>query len=327
MNMVSGGNPISQESSESQEKATGDFIIAIDFGGTKVALATADFAGNLLEQARLETKATQGARQVLERTFLAAHPLIERTTTRTGGRCMAAGVISPGVILPDRILLAPNVPGWGELALLESMQAGLDMTSVAIGNDAKAAAAAEVRWGNLQGADPAIYLSLGTGVAVALVVGGKVITGAHGASGEFGYNLRSIADSRGVADDCAPLEEFIGGKSIGERGSLLLGGNLSAADLFASSDPRARALVDEALDELALHMTNMAIVLDPACIAVGGGWMAAGERILAALNARFKFAVPFPPTVVPAKFVNDASLVGAVALALSTFPDLIRGET
>lgn len=326
MSILSEGGLVSDERSDPQERSTGDFVLAIDFGGTKVALATADFEGNLLEQSRIETNASQGALQVLERTFLAAHPLIERTAARTGGQCVAAGVISPGVILPDRILLAPNVPGWSELALLESMRSGLGMARVVVGNDVKAAAAAEVRWGNLQGADPAIYLSLGTGVAVALVVGGQVLSGAHGASGEFGYNLRSVTDTRGVADDCAPLEEAIGGKSLGERGSLILGGNLSTADLFSSSDPRARALIEEVLAELALHMTNMAIVLDPARLAVGGGWMAEGERILEALRARFSFAVPFPPEVVPAKFVHDASLVGAVALALSIFPDLKKGK-
>lgn len=315
-------NPISQRRSDLSVKTSGDFILAIDFGGTKVALATADFAGHLLEQERIETHAELGALQVLERTFLAAHPLIARTAVRTGGQCRAAGVISPGVILPDRILLVPNVPGWGELALLKQMRAGLGLNEIAINNDVKAAAAAEVRWGNLQGADPAIYLSLGTGIAVALVVDGRIVTGAHGASGEFGYNLRSVADTRGASDNYAPLEEYIGGKALGARGSQLLGRPLTAADLFASSDPRAQALIDETLAELALHMANMAIVLDPARIAIGGGWMGAGERILSVLKARFNSAVPFPPEVVSAKFVENASLVGAVALALSAFPEL-----
>ncbi|HET8842218.1 MAG TPA: ROK family protein, partial [Ktedonobacteraceae bacterium] len=150
--------PISDQEPYTPKQASKDFILAIDFGGTKVALATADFKGNLLEQVRIETHAARGALQVLERTFLAAHPLIKHTVARTGGRCRAAGVVSPGVILPDRILLAPNIPGWGDLALLELMRSGLGFTEVAVGNDVKAAAAAEVRWGNLQGADPAIYL-------------------------------------------------------------------------------------------------------------------------------------------------------------------------
>src|SRR5215469_7297603 len=119
MSIASEGDSISVRRSEQQEGASSDFVLAIDFGGTKVALATADLAGTLLEQDRIATNAPQGALQVLERTFSAARPLIERTTARTGGRCLAAGVISPGVIFLDRILLAPNVPGWGELALLE----------------------------------------------------------------------------------------------------------------------------------------------------------------------------------------------------------------
>ena len=58
----------------------------------------------------------------------------------------------------------------------------------------KAAAVAELRWGSLRGADPAILLILGTGIAAAIVVGGEVIQGANGAAGEIGYSLRGGAD-------------------------------------------------------------------------------------------------------------------------------------
>ena len=47
MNIASEENPISDQRSDPHKKSKGDFILAIDFGGTKVALATADFAGNL----------------------------------------------------------------------------------------------------------------------------------------------------------------------------------------------------------------------------------------------------------------------------------------
>lgn len=96
----------------------------------------------------------------------------------TGGRCLAAGVVSPGIILPDRVLLAPNVPSWEQLALRDAVRDGLGIAQVAVGIDVKAAAAAEVSWGSLQGVDPAVFLSLGTGVAAALVIGGQVLTGA-----------------------------------------------------------------------------------------------------------------------------------------------------
>ena len=294
-----------------------DFVLAIDFGGTKIAVATADMTGSILRQTRLDTHAAQGAQQVLERTSAAAHALIERTMAEVGGQCAAAGVVTPGVVHDHGILLSPNIPGWDQVALRETMRASLRIPTVAVANDVKAAAMAETLWGALKGADPAVYLSLGTGIAAAIVLGGRVMTGAHGASGEIGYNLRSVLDTAGAAQGRAPLEEAIGGRFIGERASLLLGETLSAADVFVHADIRARFLVDEALAELATHVANLAILIDPARIAVGGGLMSSGEVIIHALAFRLAYAVPFPPEVVPARFLNDASLHGAIALALT----------
>jgi glucokinase len=294
-----------------------DFVVGVDFGGTKVAVASADITGSILKQARLDTNASQGAQQLLERTTSAARALIEQTEAEVGGQCVAAGVATPGVVHDDGILLSPNIPGWEQVSLRETMRAGLRVPTVVVENDVKAAAMAEVLWGALKEADPAVYLSLGTGIAAAIVIGGRVVAGAHGASGEIGYNLRSVLDTSGAAHGRAPLEEAIGGRFIGERGSIHLGEPLSAADMFAHSDPRARFLVDEMLAELATHVANLAILIDPARIAVGGGLMSSGDVILRALTFRLGYAVPFPPAIFPARFLNDASLFGAIALALT----------
>ena len=294
-----------------------NFVLAIDFGGTKVAVATADMAGSILKQARLDTHASQGAQQLLERTAVTAQALIERTMEEVGGQCVAVGVSTPGVVHDDGVLLSPNIPGWEQVSLRETMRASLHVPTVVAANDVKAAAMAEVLWGALKGADPAVFLSLGTGIAAAIVMGGRVVTGAHGASGEIGYNLRSVLDTSGAAHGRAPLEEAIGGRFIGERASLLLGEPLSTAELFAHPDIRARFLVDETLAELATHVANLAILIDPARIAVGGGLMSSGDVILHALTFRLEYAVPFPPEIVPARFLQDASLYGAIALALT----------
>jgi glucokinase len=294
----------------------GDFVVAIDLGGTKTAVATADLGGRILAHARLQTEADLGGEQAVERALAEARACVAGTADETGGRCVAAGAVSPGIVLDDRVELVPNVPGLDRLALPDLLRRGLDLERVAVGNDVKAAAAAEHRWGSLRGADPAVFLSLGTGVAAAVLLGGRVLTGAHGAAGEIAYNLRGVADELGAADGRAPLEEFVGGRAIGERASRLLGGRLSAAEVFASTDVRARFLVDETLAELAVHVANLAILIDPARIAVGGGLMDSGHLVLAALENRVRFAVPFPPEIVPARFVHDAPLRGAIALAI-----------
>ncbi|HEY6540511.1 MAG TPA: ROK family protein [Ktedonobacteraceae bacterium] len=301
----------------SHDVSARDFVLAIDFGGTKTAVASADMTGSILKQARIDTNAAQGAQQLLERTSAAAHALVERTIAEVGGQCAAVGAVTPGVVYDHGILLSPNIPGWEQVSLRDTLRASLRIPAVFVANDVKAAAMAELLWGALKGADSAVYLSLGTGIAAAIVFGGRVVTGAHGASGEIGYNLRSVLDTSGAAQGRAPLEKAIGGRFIGERASLLLGETLSAADVFAHSGVRARFLVDEALAELATHVANLAILIDPARIAVGGGLMSSGELILQALAFRLAYAVPFPPEIVPARFLNDASLHGAIALALT----------
>jgi glucokinase len=293
-----------------------DFVLGIDFGGTKIALATATLDGRPLDSDRLDTDAGRGATQAVDRAVTRAEELMAATARSEGGRCVAVAAVSPGIVYEDRVALAPNVPGWQELELPALLRDRFDGARSAVGTDVKAAAVAELRWGSLRGADPAILLILGTGIAAAIVAGGRVIQGANGAAGEIGYSLRGPCDTTGAAGGHAPLEEFAGGRAIGERAAELLGEPMTAAEVFDHPDPRARELLDAALDALAVQVANMAIALDPARIAVGGGLMSRADAVLGALERRLSAAAPFPPELVPAEFVHDGPLRGAIALAL-----------
>jgi glucokinase len=295
--------------------ATAGFLLAIDFGGTKVALGTATPTGDLLETDRLENGG-RDAEAVVAHALEAAADLVRRTSAATGGELLAVGAVSPGIIGEDGVRLAPNVRGWEQLRLPSLLGEALATDRVALGNDVKAAALAESRWGALRGADPGVFLNLGTGLAAGVVAGGRVLAGAHGAAGEIGYSLRGVADLAGVHAGRAPLEEAVGGRGIGERAAALAGGDWTAADAFAARDGGVAALVDEALAELAVHVANLAVLLDPARIAVGGGLMREPGRVMGALRRRLDLAVPFPPELVPAAFVHDGALRGAVALAM-----------
>ncbi|MGW4489374.1 ROK family protein [Amycolatopsis sp. NPDC004368] len=289
-------------------------ILGIDFGGTKVALGLADDAGTLLATRRLDTDAAAGAEQVVTRALAGAKALV----SDEGARVDSVGVVSPGIVLEDRILLAPNVPGWEQLHLRSLVAAEFGGVPIATGTDAKAAALAEWEFGALAGADPAVFLSLGTGIAAAVLIGGVLLTGANGAAGELGYNLRSPQDTDGFAGGSAPLEEAVGGRGLGRRAEELLGHPVTAAELFALAreNTQAKELVTSALDELSMHVANLAIAFDPARIAVGGGLVRSADVLLPALQDRLAAAVPFPPELVAARFDQDASLLGAVALAI-----------
>ena len=293
-----------------------DFVLGIDFGGTKIALATAALDGRLMESDRLETDADRGAIQAVDRALARGEELLSAAARNGGGRCRAVSAVSPGIVYEDHVALAPNVPGWQQLELPALLRERFAPAHATVGTDVKAAAVAELRWGSLRGADPAILLVLGTGLAAAIVVGGEVLQGANGAAGEIGYSLRGACEHTGAADGRAPLEEFAGGRAIGERASALLGTSVNAADVFDHPDPRAGELLNGALDELAVQVANMAILVDPARIAVAGGLMSRSEVILEALERRLRASVPFVPELVPAQFIHDGPLRGAIALAL-----------
>jgi glucokinase len=194
--------------------------------------------------------------------------------------------------------------------------------------DVKAAALAEVRWGALAGCDPAIYLNLGTGLASAIVAGGNVITGAHGAAGEIGYNVREPADVGKAPAERITLEDVVSGKALVAIADTEFGSQTSVAELFdrAGTEPAAARIVEAFTRELAQHVVNLAIAVDPARIAVGGGlarsWAIIAPRLRAALDA----AVPFPPDLVLAQFPFDAPLIGALALGVEAAAAVLGEE-
>jgi len=287
-------------------------VLAIDFGGTKIALATAILGsvdGRPDTSMRLQTVGPAGAVQAVRRTFEAARTFVAAPA--------AVGVSTFGVLRDGQVQLAPNVPGWDGLALPALLRAEFGETPIAIDNDVNAGAAAELRWGALRGVDVGLYVNLGTGLAAALVAGGRVLPGAHGAAGEIAY-LRADKTDPYFAQGRAPLEERVSGTALARRGSALLGRPVTAAELFElRAEPGVATLLDETIETLSGTIANLCVTLDPERVVLGGGLMGAAEHILPPVAAALQRTVPFPPTLAKAQFVDEAPLVGALALALA----------
>ena len=96
------------------------------------------------------------------------------------------------------------------------------------------------------------------------------------------------------------------------------GEQLTAADVFAASaaDSELDGLIADFAHELAFHLVNLAILVNPARIAVGGGIVRSWARIRTPLQHALRSGTPFPPELVVAHFPYDAPLLGAVAMAL-----------
>lgn len=295
--------------------AASPVVVGLDYGGTKIAAAVCDLAGNQLASTTVDSGGTLGAQASFGRGIQLCRDLLG--VTAPGSELAAVGVSTFGIPFEDRVELAPAIDGWDTLAMGRELRAAFAGAQIRMTNDAKAAAHAEVRWGVLAGCDPAVYLNLGTGLAAAIVVGGQVVNGVNGAAGEIGYNLRSVADVGLALDQRSLLEHMVSGQGLAERAAGP-DGQLTAADVFAAgaADSELDGLIDDFVDELAFHLVNLAILVNPSRIAVGGGIVRSWTRIRPPLQRALHSGTPFPPELVVAHFPYDAPLLGAVAMAV-----------
>ncbi|MGH3498136.1 MAG: ROK family protein [Nocardioidaceae bacterium] len=289
-----------------------EVLVGFDLGGTKLAVVVADPDGTPLSTDMLPTDGGRGAEQAVARAITAARELVAGYSATV----TAVGVSTMGITHEHGVELAPNVPGWNLLALPSLVRAAFAPAPVRLDNDVKAAALAEQMWGELRDVESGVYLNLGTGVAAALVVQGHIVPGAHGAAGEIGYWSRRRTETAGARSGNAPLEEYVGGAGARQRAREQLGLDGGVADLVSSDDPATDAFLTDLYDEIALHVSNLVIALDPERLVVGGGYVRTSDRVLAVLRQRLGAVAPFPPQVRLARFGADAGTAGAMALAV-----------
>lgn len=291
-------------------------VIGLDFGGSKVAVATADAAGVRLGSRILQVRPGDSAQQTFDQGIAAAHMLMTKLSPEA--ILVAVGASTFGIPRADGVDLAPTIAGWEQLAFGNRLQLAFPGVPVTVSTDVKAAAHAEAVHGALLGYDPGLYLNLGTGLAAGIVTNGTVLVGAHGAAGEIGYNLRRP----GIAHDAPRLEEAVSGKALaGAAAQLLDGGDVAALFESASVNPAAMRLCADFLDELGHHLVNLTIAIDPARVVVGGGMVRSWIHIRQPLKRALADAVPFPPELVVGAYPFDAPLVGALDLAISAYQD------
>ena len=210
---------------------------------------------------------------------------------------------------------------------------------VEVDNDANAAMLAEWRHGAAQGAEDAFMLTIGTGIGGGVVVDGRLVRGSVGAGAELGHTVIDMDGPRcqGSCPNRGCLEAFVSGPALARDGleaarahpSSGLGRALAAGrpvtgplvtELAWEGDGAARAVVERAGRRLGVGLASLVNVFNPEVAVIGGGVVAAGELLLAPARAELVARALRPSRalvrVVPARFGDEAGMLGAAALAL-----------
>jgi len=297
-------------------------VIALDVGGTgmKAALVGAD--GELLHRARRATGRERGPDAVVEHILGFAAELRAYGEERYGEPASAAGVAVPGIVDAERGVAAYSANlGWRDVPLRDLLAARLGGVPVALGHDVRTGGLAEGRIGAGKGADRFLFVPLGTGIAGAIGIDGRVEAGAHGFAGEIGHIVVRPGGAPCPCGQTGCLERYASAAAVTEAWAAVSGDpEADAADCakaVASGDPRAEKVWQEAVDALADGVVTALTLLDPRTIIIGGGLAEAGETLFTPLREAIRRRVTFQklPSIVPAALGDTAGCLGAGLLA------------
>jgi predicted NBD/HSP70 family sugar kinase len=310
---------------------TAGYVVGIDIGRAWIRVAAADLSGKIVAR-RDERNRARGAAALVKSVSEVAHDVVAAGGL-TWKRVAHTVVGGPGVFDPDsdRLRHAPNVPGWSRPGVMSSLREALPPT-VTLDNDANLAAVGERTYGSGREARTFVYVSVGTGIGMGVIIDGELYRGAHGAAGEVGYlplggddqgePVRGrAARRRGILEEAASADAVVRtAKRLGMAGAT------SAKRVFAAAragDELALAAVEAEADRLALVVGTVAAIVDPEFVLLGGGIGSNIDLLRPPLERRLAELTPLAPPVAEGELGQDAIVLGAVAIALDTARDLV----
>lgn len=299
-------------------------VVGVDIGGSNLRLALADSQGTVLGKWCTSTKATSSPEMVIGQIEQGVEHLLRRSSVpRSDLMSIAAGV--PGVTNSDTgiVIATSYLGGWRDVPFKKILETALDVPA-AVENDVRMAAIGEHWKGAARGINDFVFLAIGTGIAAGIFANGKLVRGAKCTAGEVGY-MYVPGTTEEPAKPGAPgsLESMIGGGGIREqwRNNGETHGSLPATEIFelaATGDLAAKNALDRTAQILAYAVFNIALVLDSALFVLGGGVGMSTALRDATQRVLERYREPVLPTIVASHLGEDAQLMGAIRLAMTT---------
>lgn len=298
--------------------------IGIDIGGTK-SLAVRWTESGIEQESRVEhgpgLDTVQAIGEAIER-------VSDGTETAIG--VGIAGLVDAG---DRRFVWGPHIRGTG-LAIGDVIEERFNVP-VIVDNDANTALHGELRMGVAEGYRNVLLVTLGTGIGGAIAIDGQIYRGG-GFAGEWGHmkvmdgGLLCDCGKRGCWETVAsgPALERLAREVVSANPSSSLAVTLdghppTGASVVAAADrgeETARALVAEVGRSFGLGLADLAAILDPELIVVGGGLGSVGESILGParrtlIDSLHGGSHRVAPTVHVAQLGPAAGAAGAALLA------------
>lgn len=304
----------------------------VDIGGTTIKMGFFETNGKLLDKWEIKTNTSNGGADILSDIAKAIdNKLAQEGISKSEVQGVGVGV--PGPVRSDGIVNRCVNLGWGIVNVAEELGT-LTGLNVKVGNDANVAALGELWQGGAKGCKDAVMVTLGTGVGGGIIIDGKIVAGFHGAGGEIGHI--TVNPDEIEACNCGQygcLEQYTSATGIVRMAKRKLAKSdddttlrdfetLTAKDIFdeaKAGDEIAKELVDELGEILGATLSNLACVVNPETIVIGGGVSKAGAILVDTIQEHFKETAHYAcrdTRFELATLGNDAGIYGCAALIL-----------
>ena len=308
------------------------YAFGIDVGGTTCKIGFFETSGKLIDKWEIKTNTENNGAAILSDIAQAVdNKLAQEGISKDDVQGVGIGV--PGPVKSNGVVNRCVNLGWGIVNVEEEL-GNLTGLKVKAGNDANVAALGEMWQGAAKGCKDVIMVTLGTGVGGGIIVDGKVVAGFNGAGGEIGHI--TVNHDEIEACNCGQygcLEQYTSATGIvrvakrklaktNDETTLRNFADLTAKDVFdeaKAGDAVALGLVDEVCGILGATLSNIACVVDPEVVVIGGGVSKAGNILIESIQKHFvetSFHACRNTKFVIAGLGNDAGMCGCVQMLL-----------
>lgn len=307
------------------------YCFGIDVGGTSVKMGLFETGGTIVDKWEIRTRTENNGEAVLP--DVAASLKAKMAEKKIdAGQIAGIGVGIPAPVDENGIVKDSANIGWGYKEVTRELEELTGM-QVETGNDANVAALGEMWLGAGKGFRNMIMVTLGTGVGGGVIVNGRPVVGERGAGGEIGHIcvnyeetavcgcgkrgcLEQYASATGITRIAKLKMERYEGTSVLKQRDI---NTKSVFDALKEGDKAAEEIVEEFGSYLGHAMANLAAVVDPAVIVIGGGVSKAGKILLEYVEKYFQeraFFANKDTEFVLAQLGNDAGICGAAKLII-----------
>lgn len=311
-------------------------VLGLDLGGTKLKGGIFSENAQIIhkDECKLEHRGGEDVGLLIQ-DFVKK---ILAESEKAGEEITAIGICVPGIAYQESgTVWCPNIPGWDNYPLKERIEAVCpEGVKVTVDSDRVCCILGEAWAGAAKDVNNALFLAVGTGIAVGILANGRVLRGAHDISGAIGWWALD-KEYKDKYASCGCFEHHCSGEGLAKVARELLVENteysgklrekpieeVTSYDLFAlypEGDEIAVKTFDIAIEMWAMAVANLVSLFDPSKVIFGGGVFGPAMQFLPRIReAAVRHAQPIAiqkVELVPSQLGGDAVLIGAGYLAL-----------